>query len=267
MPMPSHHRRRRGPHFRGLVCLCRHRDGARRCAVLSRALADLPRRARLGRDGGTHLGADRHGRGRREPGASHGGDLRHLDSGADGASRPSRASLAARRHAPGQVIGALEWYPPGRIVGWAALIAGLLAGLLVLILGYDQESYREVDPRDPQSQRPEGARSRRNAVHRGEHCQPLGHDRPCAARRLRHHLAHHHPFQSLDGRADRRCLWARAEALAQSAYDRASNALLLVFAGALAASFFLGYPDCSRPGSPARALRLRVAGACGDPRL
>src|SRR5215472_15760539 len=26
--------------------------------------------------------------------------------------------------------GALEWYPPGRIVGWAALIAGLLAGIL-----------------------------------------------------------------------------------------------------------------------------------------
>ena len=43
----------------------------------------------------------------------------------------------------GQVVGALEWYPPGRIVGWAALIAGLLAGLLVLILGYDQDSYRE----------------------------------------------------------------------------------------------------------------------------
>lgn len=38
---------------------------------------------------------------------------------------------------------ALEWYPPGRIVGWAALLAGLLAGLLVLFLGYDQETYRE----------------------------------------------------------------------------------------------------------------------------
>jgi hypothetical protein len=43
----------------------------------------------------------------------------------------------------GQVIGALEWYPPGRIVGWAALMAGVLAGVLVLILGYDQETYRE----------------------------------------------------------------------------------------------------------------------------
>jgi hypothetical protein len=43
----------------------------------------------------------------------------------------------------GQVIGALEWYPPGRIVGWAALIAGLLAGILVLMIGYDQEAYRE----------------------------------------------------------------------------------------------------------------------------
>jgi hypothetical protein len=43
----------------------------------------------------------------------------------------------------GADLGALEWYPPGRIVGWAALIAGLLAAGLTLILGYDQESYRE----------------------------------------------------------------------------------------------------------------------------
>ncbi len=43
----------------------------------------------------------------------------------------------------GQVVGAVEWYPPGRIVGWAALMAGVLAGVLVLILGYDQEAYRE----------------------------------------------------------------------------------------------------------------------------
>lgn len=45
--------------------------------------------------------------------------------------------------AQGQVVSALEWYPPGRLVGWAALMAGILAGILVLILGYDQESYRE----------------------------------------------------------------------------------------------------------------------------
>jgi hypothetical protein len=38
---------------------------------------------------------------------------------------------------------ALEWYPPGRLVAWAALIAGVLAGILVLFLGYDQETYRE----------------------------------------------------------------------------------------------------------------------------
>jgi hypothetical protein len=43
----------------------------------------------------------------------------------------------------GQPVAALEWYPPGRLVGWAALMAGLLAALLVLFLGYDQESYRE----------------------------------------------------------------------------------------------------------------------------
>ena len=43
----------------------------------------------------------------------------------------------------GQHVAALEWYPAGRIVGWAALMAGLLAGILVLALGYDQASYRE----------------------------------------------------------------------------------------------------------------------------
>ena len=43
----------------------------------------------------------------------------------------------------GQSSGALDWYPPGRLVGWAALIAGLLAAILVLFLGYDQDSYRE----------------------------------------------------------------------------------------------------------------------------
>ena len=43
----------------------------------------------------------------------------------------------------GQSSGALDWYPPGRLVGWAALIAGLLAALLVLFLGSDQDSYRE----------------------------------------------------------------------------------------------------------------------------
>jgi len=44
----------------------------------------------------------------------------------------------------GRVVGPLEWYPPGRIVGWAALIAGLLAGILVLTIGYDQEAYRDT---------------------------------------------------------------------------------------------------------------------------
>jgi hypothetical protein len=45
--------------------------------------------------------------------------------------------------AQGQVVSALEWYPPGRLVAWAALMAGILASILVLILGYDQDSYRE----------------------------------------------------------------------------------------------------------------------------
>ncbi len=46
--------------------------------------------------------------------------------------------------AQGQVMGATEWYPPGRLVGWAALMAGALAALLVLIVALDQEAYRET---------------------------------------------------------------------------------------------------------------------------
>jgi magnesium-transporting ATPase (P-type) len=44
----------------------------------------------------------------------------------------------------GQATQAVEWYPAGRIVGWAALIAGGLAAILVLIVGYDQASYKEM---------------------------------------------------------------------------------------------------------------------------
>ncbi|MGC2410112.1 MAG: DUF2232 domain-containing protein [Methyloceanibacter sp.] len=39
--------------------------------------------------------------------------------------------------------GALQWYPVGRLVGWAAMMAGVLAGIMVLMLGYDTESYRD----------------------------------------------------------------------------------------------------------------------------
>jgi len=41
------------------------------------------------------------------------------------------------------VPNAVEWYPPGRVLGWAAMIAGVLAGIMVLALGYDTETYRE----------------------------------------------------------------------------------------------------------------------------
>jgi len=50
--------------------------------------------------------------------------------------------LLSRPTGPDAAPGALEWYPPGRLVGWAAVLAGLLAGLLVLYLGPDAESYR-----------------------------------------------------------------------------------------------------------------------------
>jgi len=44
----------------------------------------------------------------------------------------------------GQVTQGAEWYPAGRIVGWAAIMAGLLTAILVLIVGYDQDSYKEM---------------------------------------------------------------------------------------------------------------------------
>jgi magnesium-transporting ATPase (P-type) len=44
----------------------------------------------------------------------------------------------------GQVTQTVEWYPAGRLVGWAAIMAGLLAAIIVLIVGYDQESYKEM---------------------------------------------------------------------------------------------------------------------------
>jgi hypothetical protein len=43
----------------------------------------------------------------------------------------------------GQASAGLEWYPAGRLVGWAAVIAGALAAALVLTLGYDADSYRD----------------------------------------------------------------------------------------------------------------------------
>lgn len=43
----------------------------------------------------------------------------------------------------GETSGALKWYPIGHLVGWAAVIAGMLAAIMVLMLGYDTNSYRD----------------------------------------------------------------------------------------------------------------------------
>jgi magnesium-transporting ATPase (P-type) len=43
----------------------------------------------------------------------------------------------------GKASEALEWYPIGRLVGWAAVIGGVLAAIMVLMLGYDTDSYRD----------------------------------------------------------------------------------------------------------------------------
>lgn len=38
--------------------------------------------------------------------------------------------------------GTMEWYPPGRIVAWTAVMAGCVAALSIVIFGTDIESYR-----------------------------------------------------------------------------------------------------------------------------
>jgi predicted membrane protein DUF2232 len=43
----------------------------------------------------------------------------------------------------GETSAALKWYPIGHLVGWAAVIAGMLAAIMVLMLGYDTDSYRD----------------------------------------------------------------------------------------------------------------------------
>ncbi|MGH6826373.1 DUF2232 domain-containing protein [Methyloceanibacter sp.] len=43
----------------------------------------------------------------------------------------------------GQATGALEWYPIGRLVGWAAIIAGAIVSLGILMTGYNADSLGE----------------------------------------------------------------------------------------------------------------------------
>lgn len=45
--------------------------------------------------------------------------------------------------APQSAAGGFEWYPVGRLVGWSAVMAGVLAAIMVLTLGYDAETYRD----------------------------------------------------------------------------------------------------------------------------
>ncbi|XSG82386.1 MAG: DUF2232 domain-containing protein [Methyloligella sp. ZOD6] len=39
---------------------------------------------------------------------------------------------------------AVEWYPPSRLVGWSALIAGVLATFVIVALGFDETALRET---------------------------------------------------------------------------------------------------------------------------
>jgi hypothetical protein len=42
-----------------------------------------------------------------------------------------------------KVVNSFEWYPVGHILGWAAVLAGALASIMVLLLGYDVDAYRD----------------------------------------------------------------------------------------------------------------------------
>jgi hypothetical protein len=68
--------------------------------------------------------------------------LRRRHRLADGGPLLSRAAFAPSPRRRSQARG-LEWYPIGRLVGWASVIAGALAAIMVLTLGYDADSYRD----------------------------------------------------------------------------------------------------------------------------
>ena len=165
----------------------------------------------------------------------------------------SCAAVAARRHAAGtsrRRARMVSARPPRRLGGADRGAARRPAGADP---GLRPGQLSRLDPRDPQPQRAERTRSRWHAVHRGEHRQSLGHDRPGAARRLRHHLAHHHPVQSLDGRADRRCLGACAQAVARICMRSSfPTPCCSCSPPRLLHLSCRGCRACSRPGSPAR---------------
>src|SRR4029077_13043205 len=52
------------------------------------------------------------------------------------------ARPAAPTRAPGQQAPTLEWYPPGRLVIWAALLATLVVLAAIPNFGTDAESFR-----------------------------------------------------------------------------------------------------------------------------
>ena len=52
------------------------------------------------------------------------------------------AYLALLARPAGNGTAALEWYPPGRLVVWAALLGGLIVTIAIPLFGHDAESFR-----------------------------------------------------------------------------------------------------------------------------
>ena len=217
-------------------------------------LADLPRRSRLGLDSS--------GRSPRSPAwSSWAACLDWRQAPSSPAPLPCRwqslcylALLSRPAAAPqGQASVGLEWYPVGRLVGWAAVIAGALAAIMVLTLGYDADSYRELDQGPSPEQRAQGARPRRDADQR-EHDRRLEQRaRPHPAGGLCHRLAKHRPVQSVACRRDRRSVRARARAPGRhSTPSSCRTPSFLPSPRACSPPSCRGSPGCSPPASPAR---------------
>jgi hypothetical protein len=59
-------------------------------------------------------------------------------------SRPLESPHASASYADGDDAVRLEWYPPGRLVVWSAVMSGLIAVLVLMVLGGDLEQLRQT---------------------------------------------------------------------------------------------------------------------------
>ena len=236
-------------------------------------LAALPRRARLGRHGRARLGA------RPAPfviAVSLGpatAAIFALSIGAPTCGALAHLALLSRPVATpqGQVAQARSngIRPDGSSVG-RAMIAGALAAILVLILGYDQESYAEsirqmLDHSALKELDRDGTLFTEETI--ASMAAMIARALPAAFAIVWLTIT---LVQSLDGRTDRGCIGARAQALARPR-TRSSCRMRFVLDLRRAHCSHLSCRACRAclpPGfAGALLFAYRAAGASGDPRL